>query len=202
MIIWDNGHGEDTKGKRSPDWSNGQQLFEWEFNRDIVDQIQSIMVAERYDSEILVPETKDIPIRERVERANEIHKADDSILISVHGNAAPNADSKPHGVETFHYSLGGKVLAKELQQEVVNITGWKDRGVRQAYKKIKTKEKKTITIYKIAILKYTNMLSALTENGFYTNFEQCQQMMDVDIRSSIALAHVKAVKQYLFHLTQ
>ena len=31
-VIIDNGHGIDTKGKRSPKWADGSQLFEWEFN--------------------------------------------------------------------------------------------------------------------------------------------------------------------------
>ena len=35
-ILLDNGHGYDTPGKRSPIWPDGSQLFEWEFNRDIV----------------------------------------------------------------------------------------------------------------------------------------------------------------------
>ena len=39
LIILDNGHGKETKGKRSPKWDDGTQLFEWEFNRAIVDGI-------------------------------------------------------------------------------------------------------------------------------------------------------------------
>ena len=35
IVILDNGHGEETAGKRSPVWGDGSQLFEWEFNRDI-----------------------------------------------------------------------------------------------------------------------------------------------------------------------
>ena len=35
LIIIDEGHGRDTPGKRSPLWSDGTQLYEWEFNRFI-----------------------------------------------------------------------------------------------------------------------------------------------------------------------
>ena len=35
-ILLDNGHGNDTPGKRSPIWPDGSQLLEWQFNRDIV----------------------------------------------------------------------------------------------------------------------------------------------------------------------
>ena len=41
MVILDNGHGKETSGKRSPIWSDGSQLFEWEFNRDIVQRISN-----------------------------------------------------------------------------------------------------------------------------------------------------------------
>jgi N-acetylmuramoyl-L-alanine amidase len=203
-IILDNGHGHDTSGKQSPSWSHGEKLFEYEFNRDVVQQINELLTAEQYETEILVPELNDIPIKERVDRANEIFAAEECFLVSVHGNAAPNMNNGPHGIETFHYSLAGGKLAQYFQDELVSQLGWKDRGVRRAYQKIKinqgTAQEKTITIYKIAILKYTDMVAVLTENGFYTNFDQCQLMMTPEIRSQIAVAHVSAIKQYLFNL--
>ena len=203
-IIIDNGHGKNTRGKSSPKWKNGKHLEEWEFTRDISDQVNVILKAEQYDSEILVPEIHDIRIKERCDRANEIHKATPSILISIHGNAAPNQNHEPNGIETFHYSPKGKILAKYFQDELVKMLGWKDRGVRRTYQKRTihrgTPEEKEIIIYKIAITKYADMLTVLTENGFYTNFDQCQLMTQPEIRSQIALAHVSAVKQYLFNL--
>ena len=44
--ILDNGHGIDTAGKRSPVWDDGTQLFEWEFNRDIVKRVSSMLEEE------------------------------------------------------------------------------------------------------------------------------------------------------------
>jgi len=199
-IIIDNGHGNDTKGKRSPAWHNAEQLLEWEFTRDIAVEVYDLLRNESLDPTLLVHEDYDIPIRERCERANEIHAVNESILVSIHGNAAPKQNAGPHGVETFYYSLAGKVLAQHFQSQLIEALGWKNRGVRKAYDKIKNKENKKITIYKIAILKYTDMVAVLTENGFYTNFEQCQKMMTQEIRSDIAMAHVKAIKQYLSNL--
>ena len=48
-IILDNGHGIETPGKRSPIWKDGTQLFEWEFNRDVVRHIASKLTAQRVD---------------------------------------------------------------------------------------------------------------------------------------------------------
>lgn len=196
-IILDNGHGEDTPFKRSPKWQKGEQLFEWEFNRDIVEQVNFILSNDKYDPEILVPEKKDIAIRERAERANEIHKAKESIFISIHGNAAPNEDEIPSGIETFYYSKAGKVFANFLQEELVSTLKWKDRGVRKAYQRIKNKAGKRITIYKIAILKLTDPVAILTENGFYTNYKECMKMLNPDVRSNIATATVLGIKKYL-----
>jgi N-acetylmuramoyl-L-alanine amidase len=203
-VIIDNGHGDDTKGKRSPNWHNGIQLFEWEFNRDIAVELYDLLRAEGIATTLLVHENEDIPIKERVRRANEIHKAEESILVSIHGNAAPKMNAGPHGIETFYYSLSGKVLALKLQKKLVAALGWKDRGARKAYRKIKTNvgtdQEKFITTYKIAILKYTNMLAVLTESGFYTNFEQCQEMMKEEVRNTIAQAHADAIIEYISNL--
>ena len=39
IIILDNGHGQETPGKRSPKWSDGTQLLEWEWTRRLVKAI-------------------------------------------------------------------------------------------------------------------------------------------------------------------
>ena len=46
VIILDGGHGVDCAGKRSPIWGDGSQLFEWEFNRDIVRRIAAMLKAD------------------------------------------------------------------------------------------------------------------------------------------------------------
>jgi hypothetical protein len=60
MVILDAGHGYNTKGKRSPVWSDGSQLFEWEFNRDVVKRIREgiiktkVMTVDK-SKEIVIP---------------------------------------------------------------------------------------------------------------------------------------------------
>ena len=39
LVIIDNGHGVDTKGKCSPTYKDGSKLWEYEFNRDIAARI-------------------------------------------------------------------------------------------------------------------------------------------------------------------
>ena len=71
--ILDNGHGIETAGKRSPVWDDGTQLFEWEFNRDIVKRVSSMLEEEGIQYRILVPETKDVSLSARCKRANAIY---------------------------------------------------------------------------------------------------------------------------------
>ena len=61
-IILENGHGSQTPGKRSPIWGDGSQLFEWEFNRDIVRRIAAMLKADGVKVEILVPEETDVSL--------------------------------------------------------------------------------------------------------------------------------------------
>jgi N-acetylmuramoyl-L-alanine amidase len=88
LIILDNGHGKETPGKRSPKWEDGSQLFEYEFNRDIVRRIASKLEQHNIPYYILVPELEDISLSERCKRANNIYKDNkDCMLLSIHANA-------------------------------------------------------------------------------------------------------------------
>ena len=73
-ILLDNGHGENTAGKRSPLWPDGSQLFEWAYTREITSRIFSELTKLGIDSELIVRESIDVPIRERARRVNSICK--------------------------------------------------------------------------------------------------------------------------------
>lgn len=67
-ILIDNGHGENTPGKRSPDGS----LREYAYAREIADRIAHELSARGYDAERIVRETVDVPLSERARRVNEV----------------------------------------------------------------------------------------------------------------------------------
>lgn len=82
-ILFDNGHGAGTAGKCSPDG-----LFrEYEWTREVAQMCCDILQAEGYDASLLVPELDDVPLAERCRRVNAYPK-DDTILVSIHNNAA------------------------------------------------------------------------------------------------------------------
>lgn len=82
LILLDNGHGEETPGKRSPDGT----FLEWEWTRRFARELKSTLEAKGLCAALLVPEDSDVPLRERVRRANAYGPG--SILISIHNNAA------------------------------------------------------------------------------------------------------------------
>ena len=89
-ILIDNGHGENTAGKRSPMWPDGTALREWEFNRDIAQRVFFALQRHGVDVELIVKEDIDVPLSERCNRVNEIAKAvgkNNCLLVSIHANA-------------------------------------------------------------------------------------------------------------------
>ena len=90
-ILIDNGHGAETRGKRSPDG----RLLEYLENRIIARGIVDALTARGLDASLLVPEETDIPLPERCRRVNEWCRQlgkDNVLLISIHCNAAGRGD--------------------------------------------------------------------------------------------------------------
>ena len=193
LVILDNGHGIDTPGKRSPIWSNNTQLFEWKFNRDIVDSIIGYLQVANISYVKLIEESQDISLKERVDRINTIYKENKDkykvYLISIHGNAADNAPTA-NGIEVFT-SIGetkSDTIAEVFYSKLKNL-GWKMRPNRS------NKGGKEENFY---ILKNSHCPAVLTENGFYTNEEECKKMLEFYWQKEIALAHYKAIQDIEF----
>ena len=120
-ILIDNGHGIQTKGKRSPDGT----LLEYAYTRELARQIVTTLKARGYDSELLVPEDDDIPLSERVRRVNEICLTyepscpaptghPDVILISLHINAAGDGTKWMNATGWSCYTCKGQTESDRL----------------------------------------------------------------------------------------
>ena len=86
-FLFDNGHGIDTKGKRSPDG----RLLEYQYARRVVTEIVNRLRAAGHDARAIVPEDADISLTERARRVNAICDSvgkNSVLLVSVHCNAA------------------------------------------------------------------------------------------------------------------
>ena len=189
IVLLDNGHGKETAGKRSPIWSDGSQLFEWEFNRDIVRRIAEKLQADGVPYRILVPEENDISLSERVKRANEIAKENNGkvYVLSVHANAGGGTgwevytspgETKADAIAT--------VFAEEAQRVFVP-DGWRMR-----FDYADGNPDKEAAFY---ILKHTSCPAIVTENFFMDTEKDCRFIMSDDGREQIADMHVAAIKR-------
>jgi N-acetylmuramoyl-L-alanine amidase len=185
-LLWilDNGHGVDTPGKRSPVLMDGRQFREYLFNRELVSIMFSRLGRLGIRAHRLVPEQEDISLDIRVTRANALNKKNICVLVAVHSNAYGEGwrFTLPRGIGTYYAegSLFGRRIAGMFQENLVQVTGWRDRGIRQG---------------DYQILRDTAMPAILTESGFYTNREQVEYLLDPDWRESIAAAHVEAITE-------
>ena len=86
-ILIDNGHGVNTKGKRSPDG----RLLEYRYCREIAAEVEKRLRAQGYDAERIVTEEADISLGERCSRVNawcDRLGTKNVCLVSIHCNAA------------------------------------------------------------------------------------------------------------------
>lgn len=191
-VILDAGHGESTKGKRSPVLDDGRQLFEWKFTRELSNKLQIMLEKNGIKCIQANKDNRDIGLTQRAININNIYNQEKknnrtAIMISLHGNAAGNGDSwmKARGWEVW--STDGTTNSDELAQCFIHafhdvMPNMKLRG---------HKEKNFTLLYK------TNCPCVLTENFFYDNKEDCEFMLSEEGMNKIVNLHVKAIINYL-----
>lgn len=188
IVILDNGHGQETAGKRSPLWNDGKQLFEYEFNRDVVKRITLQLHSQQIPYRVLVPELSDIGLTERVRRANEIYAQDkDAFLVSIHANAGGGtgweAHTSPGTTKSDEYSA---IFYREAH--IAFSPTWK---IRKGSNNLDDPDWDSA----FAILTKTKGPAILTENFFMDTEVDCRYIMGEEGRQHIANMHVDAIKK-------
>ncbi len=179
-ILLDNGHGNDTPGKRSPIWPDGSQLLEWQFNRDIVTRTATMLRKTGVTVERLVPESQDIALSERCRRANAFARRGDCLLISVHANAGGGS-----GGEIFTYPgarQSGVYAGVFGDTWVEHFPELRFRGCKEA---------------DFAILRDTLCPALLTECLFMDNPDDCKILLSEQGRERIARWHAASIEKIL-----
>ncbi|MCB0375458.1 MAG: N-acetylmuramoyl-L-alanine amidase [Sinomicrobium sp.] len=191
--LWclDNGHGKKTPGKRSPLFDDRKtQLFEYEFNRDVVKRIAKGLDEHKISYFVVVPEVDiDDFLEGRVNRANDFKTDLPKLFVSVHSNAAPARSSNDwaaesiSGIETWHFhnSNRGQKMASIFQKHLLEKTKFKNRHL---------KSRPEGQFY---VLRKTKMTAVLTENGFYNNKSEATNLMKDEVRQQVADAHIAAI---------
>ncbi len=192
-IFIDNGHGQFTAGKRSPDG----QFREYHYNRIVARRVTAKLKELGCDAELLVPEDDDIPLKERCRRVNAwslLHGKKNAICVSIHFNAYGNGSewTSPSGWSIF--TSKGDTAADRLADCIaeaakVNLPTMKMRGD-YSDGDIDYEEE-------FYLLKHTMSACVLSENGFITNEKECRWLMSEEAIEAIARTHVEGIREYL-----
>ncbi len=192
-ILIDNGHGQFTPGKRSPDGEFRESFY----NREIARRIVADLIDRGYDAELLVPEDDDISLKERVRRANAaclLHGRKNVILVSIHVNAAGNGSKWLNATGWSVYTSKGNTAADQLatclaEAAIKNLTG---RRIRSDWSDGDVDFEESFYL-----LVHTLCPAVLTENGFMDSRESLSYITSSAGKDAIVRLHVEGICDHL-----
>ena len=193
-ILIDNGHGHETAGKCSPDG-----LFkEFAWTREVARMVCDLLQAEGYDSKLLVPELWDVPLSARCYRANQYDK-NDTILVSIHNNAAGNGSKWMRARGWSIYTTKGITKADELAECIWNRAKeiFQDPLTVRSYSPYKMGHDYEENFY---ILLHTYCPAVLVENFFQDNHEDVEYLNTDEGKAACAEVIVLGIKDYINNL--
>ena len=193
IVLIDNGHGKNTKGKCSPDKS----IYEWEYTREIACRLYKRLLIEGIEAILITPEEKDISLTERVKREKKFTKeakkaGKETCFISLHLNAA-GGDGKWKTARGWtgwiaqEASANSKKLAQLLYTEAEARELQGDRCVPST--------KYWTANYTVCT--DTSCPAVLTENLFQDNKEDVAYLLTEEGKEAIVDLHLQAIKKYI-----
>lgn len=191
VVIIDNGHGIDTKGKCSPD----KRLYEWKWAREVAQLIQEQLQAQGIQAVRIVTEDTDISLKERCRRANALcdkYGTGNWVLVSVHINAA-GADGKWHNARGFSVYVGKN--ASDNSKQLARM--FTDRATKMKLMGNRSVPKEKYWVGNFAIVRDTNCPAVLTENLFQDNKEDVAWLLSEQGKAAITELHVGAIVEYV-----
>lgn len=202
-ILIDNGHGDNTPGKRSPYSACGTlpaiPFFEYKWCREIANPVVQRLRDLGYDAEILVPEETDISLAERANRVNKICNelgASNVILVSIHSNAAGNGRDWYKAVGWSAYTTPGKTNSDVLADCLYDAA---EIEFANTGRKIRTDKSDGDRDWEenFYILRKSLCPAVLTENFFYDNIDDVKYILSDEGREAIIRCHVNGIIKYL-----
>lgn len=187
-VLIDNGHGENTPGKRSPDG----RLREWAYSREIADRVVYELRKKGVDAEHIVKEEIDVPLVERCRRANE-YKASEAILVSIHCNAAGSGGQWMQARGWEAWTSIGKTKADKLATCLYEEAECCLPGMKIRKDMTDGDPDKESGFY---ILRHTKCPAVLTENLFQDNREDVEFLLSEEGKRAIVELHVGGIMKY------
>ena len=192
-VLIDPGHGIDTPGKRSPDG-----LFrEYLWNRQVADLILEGLVSAGVDASLVVTETNDVSLRNRVNRVNTICNkfgADGVLLVSIHANAAGNGSAWMNAKGWSCYTSKVKTKSDQVAECLYDAfeAEFPERKIRKDMSDGDRDWEENFYV-----LEKSKCPAVLLENFFYDNREECAWMLQEENKRRIASAAVKGIIKYI-----
>ncbi len=186
-ILIDNGHGSNTKGKRSPDG----RLMEYAYTREIAELVVSELLKKGIDAERIVCEEVDVPLQERCRRVNQ-YKASEAILVSIHCNAAGSGADWMSSRGWEAWTSVGQTKADNLATCLYKAAD--EAGLKTRKDMTDGDPDKEEGFY---ILKHTVCPAVLTENLFQDNKEDVAFLLSEDGKQAIVNLHVNGIINFI-----
>ena len=198
IVLFDNGHGITTDGKRSVDG----RLREYAYARKVVREVVKRLKALGVDARILVPEDADIPLGERANRVNAVCDrvgANRVCLVSVHLNAAGNGKQWMNATGWEAWTTKGQTQGDKLADCLYDAAESMLGGMFPGVLKIRTdmtdgdrdKEENWTILYR------SKCAAVLTENFFMDNKADVAWLESDAGFDAIVRLHVEGVMAYI-----
>lgn len=173
IVVIDPGHGGRDPG------ATADGINEKDLNLRIAARLYILLKNLGFKVKMTRSDDRYLSLEDRVKIANDVNA---DIFISIHCNAA--SSYKANGIESLYYpgSDKGKILAKEIQNTIIDKLNRTDRGIK--------------TRPDLFVLKYTSMPTVLVECGFITNAEERKLITADRYRNDIAAAIFYGVGEY------
>lgn len=193
MILFDNGHGENTPGKRSPDG----EFREYLYTREVAQDAQRELVKMGIGCELLVRESLDVSLSERVRRVNEYcrrYGAKNVVIVSVHVNAAGKGDRWMTAQGFAVYTSNGQTKSDILAEYMVDSA-----KVHHTGRMIRTDMSDGDGDWEanFAVLSQTKCAAVLVENFFMDNKDDLAYITSPAGKKAVVMTIVDAVVKYV-----
>lgn len=192
-VLIDNGHGIDTPGKRSPDG----RFREYLWNREVAQLVLEGLLEWGVDAQLVVRETNDVSLRNRVNRINTICNqlgASNVLLISIHSNAMGNGSQWMSAKGWSAYTTKGNTESDLVAEFLYDAfeEEFKERRIRKDMSDGDRDWEENFYI-----IQKTRCPAVLTENFFYDNQEECAFLLSNLTKWRVAQATIKGIINYL-----
>lgn len=205
VILIDNGHGRQTKGKCSPEALKGNvysplYLREYDWARKCARGVHSVLSFLGYTCFLLVNDDDDMPLRERVERVNAYcrrYGKDNVLLVSIHVNAAGDGTRWALARGWSAYTTKGVTKSDYLAAKLYDAaekTFLAPLKVRRYTQELETGRDFEEALY---ILKNTYCAAVLTENFFQDNKEDVLYLNSEEGLGACIDVHVQGIIDYV-----